>query len=120
METHVAQALAAPPTSLEVVELEFALDLADMSAGFDEAARAAADATGGALLFTMPAVGLPDCSRVAAVSLVGAGERELVLVILGEDGKTTRIEKAEYNASPLAGLAASFARVMERMPAVAA
>ena len=120
METHLATTPANGGSSLEIVELEFALDLVDISAGFDEAARIAADATGGALLFTMPAVGLPDCSRVAAISLTGAGDRELVLVILGEDGKTTRIETAADNASPFAGLATSFTRVMERMPAIAA
>ncbi len=120
METQLAHTPANEGSSLEIVELEFALDLADLSAGFDEAVRTAADVTGGALLFIMPAVGLPNCSRIAAISLTGAGERELVLVILGEDGKTTRIEKAADNASPFAGLAASFARVMERMPAIAA
>lgn len=120
METHLANRPAEGGSSLEFVELEVALELADVAAGFDQAAKAAAEATGGALLFTMPTVGLPDCSRIAAVSLTGASERELVLVVLGGDGKTTRIEKAADNANPFAGLATSWARVMERMPAIAA
>jgi hypothetical protein len=125
METQLAPVPAAGTdadsgSSLEIVELEFALDLADVAAGFDAAARTAADATGGALLFTMPTVGLPDCSRIAAISLTGGAERELVLVVLGGDGKTTRVEKAADNVNPFAELATSWARVMERMPAVAA
>lgn len=125
METQLAPVPASSTNadsgnSLEIVELEFALDLADVAAGFDAAARTAADATGGALLFTMPTAGLPDCSRIAAISLTGGAERELVLVVLGGDGKTTRIEKAADNGNPLAELVTSWARVMERMPAVAA
>lgn len=125
METQLAPVPAASTdadsgSSLEIVELEFALDLADVAAGFDEAARAAASATGGALLFIMPTAGLPDCSRIAAISLTGGRERELVLVVLGGDGKTTRIEKAADNVNPFAELAKSWASVMERMPAIAA
>ena len=120
MQTQLAKVPVAIAHSLELVELEFALDMADISAGFDEAAKAAADATGGSLLFTMPTVAIPGCSRVAAICLCERSDRELVLVILGEDGKTTRVETVAESANPLAGLATSWARVMERMPAIAA
>jgi hypothetical protein len=120
METHVADAPAAVTHSLEVVELEFALDLADISAGFDEAAKAAADAAGASLLFTMPTVAIPDCSRVAAISLGETAERELVLVILGEDGTSTRVETVAESRNPIARLARSWSSVMQRMPAIAA
>lgn len=120
METQQARLPAAQVHSLEVVELEFALDLADVSSGFDACAKAAADATGGALLFTMPTVSLPDCRRVAAISLGHSAERELVLVILGEDGKTARVETVAESANPIARLARSWSTVMERMPAIAA
>ncbi|MCO5160004.1 MAG: hypothetical protein M9939_02625 [Mesorhizobium sp.] len=120
METHVAQAPVPVTPSLEMVELEFALDLEDVNAGFDEAAGAAAKAAGGALLFTMPTAAIADCSRVAVISLGEAAERELVLVILGEDGISTRIETVAESTNPIAALARSWSQVMERMPAIAA
>lgn len=120
MQTQPARVPVANLHSLEVAEFEFALDLADIGAGFDQAAKAAADATGGALLFTMPTAAIPGCSRVAAVCVGRDGERELVLVILGEDGKSTRVETAAESANPIARLARSWSSVMERMPAVAA
>jgi len=120
MQTQPANVPSTFVHSLEVVELEFALDLADISAGFDEAAKAAADATGGALLFVMPTVAIPDCSRVAAICLGRDAERELVLVILGEDGRTARVETVAESRNPVARLARSWSQVMERMPAVAA
>ncbi len=120
MQTQPATVPAKTMHSLEVAEFEFALDLADVGAGFDQAARAAADATGGALLFTMPTVAIPGCSRVAAVCVGQGGDRELVLVILDEDGRSTRVETAAESANPIARLARSWSSVMERMPAVAA
>lgn len=120
METHVAQAPVPVTHSLEMVELEFALDLEDVKTGFDEAAGAAAKATGGALLFTMPTAAIADCSRVAVISLGERNERELVLVILGEDGISTRIETVAESSNPIAALARSWSSVMERMPAIAA
>ncbi|SMH41529.1 hypothetical protein [Mesorhizobium australicum] len=120
METHAANAPAPVRPSLEVVELEFALDLEDVKAGFDEAAAAAARATGGALLFTMPTAAIADCSRVAVISLGERGDHELVLAILGEDGISTRIETAAESSNPIARLARSWSQVMARMPAIAA
>jgi len=121
MDTHAPEAAATGADNLETVELELVLGLTDFTiANFDDQIKSVAGQAGSELLFAMPASFIPDCSRVAAVS-TGAGEkRQIVLVILDADGKTVRTEKSQNSSNPFAGLAASYAYVMERMPAVAA
>ena len=104
---------------LELAELELALSLADIPAtGFEGALRTALGSTGGTLLFIMP--GAAGETAVAAISHGAETERETVLALLAADGETVRFETAAESKHPVAGLAASWTRVMERMPAIAA
>lgn len=94
-----------------------AMERADIPAsGFENALRSALAASDGTLLFVMP--GATDEASVAAVSL--GAEHETLLAVLDKDGGSVRFEKAGDSSHPVAGLAASWTRVMERMPAIAA
>lgn len=114
-----AEAPLSPPSVVaDLSEIELVLALADLAAdGFDAAVKSALDSAGGTLLFTMPA---PDQSRVAAASIGAEGARRIVLFVLDADGKEVHVENSEGSAHPIAGLAASYAGVMDHLPAIAA
>ena len=57
---------------------------------------------------------------VAAVSVEIGETRDTLLAILENDDGVVRLENAHGSSHPVAGLALSWTRVMERMPAIAA
>lgn len=117
MDAHDSAPAEAATSSSDISDLELALNLADLPAGgFDASVTAALASAGATLLFLMPA---PDGSRVAAASIGEGAARQVLLVVLASDGAVS-VETPEASASPIAGLAASYARVMDHMPAIAA
>ncbi|MCV0408175.1 MAG: hypothetical protein K5872_18290 [Rhizobiaceae bacterium] len=105
---------AAP--SLEAVELELALQLEDVvEDGFETALEGALRRVGGQLFFHLRVDTMPNCQRVAAASVGAGDERQLVLVILPDDGGPIRVEAATEEAGPLAGFARSYAGLFERL-----
>ena len=121
MEAEVAAAIAATQehaaTSPELSPLS--IDPADVaSAGFEPTLRAALASAGGTLLFIMP--GRAGEKSVAAVSVEIGETRDTLLAILENDDGVVRLESANGSSQPVAGLALSWTRVMERMPAIAA
>lgn len=119
VEAKANSATGSATTGETLADLERALERADISAsGFESALRAALAPTGGTLLFIMP--GAANEMSVAAISLASGDAHETLLAILDRDGGTVRFERAAESSHPVAGLAASWTRVMERMPAIAA
>jgi hypothetical protein len=94
--------------SLEAVELELALQLAD-AAQFD---RVLADA-GATLLFAVRGADAADAPSVSAV-VVGEGENRQFLIVTRPPDGDLSVEDARTSRNPLARLAPSFAAVMER------
>lgn len=79
--------------SLEVVQLELLLDLADLIAqGFEAALLSVLDDVDGQILFNHRLDGDPQYQRVAAV-MVGA-DADVALVFLDRAGTTTHVEGA--------------------------
>ncbi|MDV6226930.1 hypothetical protein R2G56_11590 [Nitratireductor aquimarinus] len=79
--------------SLEVVQLELLLDLADLIAqGFEAALLSVLDDVDGQILFNHRLDGDPQYQRVAAV-MVGA-DADVALVFLDRSGTTTHVEGA--------------------------
>ena len=122
MEAEVAAAIAATQehaaTSPELSP-PLSIDPADVaSTGFEPTLRAALEKAGGALLFIMP--GRAGEKSVAAVSIEKGENRDTLLAILQSDDGVVRLESANGSSHPVAGLALSWTRVMERMPAIAA
>lgn len=110
----------AVPRATHSADLELALFAQSIAeATFEDAVRKAVALVGGAVLFILPATAIDDCSRVAAVSLGGPDERQILLVMLGEDGLTTRIENAADTSSTIADMASSYAGLMERIQPLA-
>lgn len=102
------------PAFVDIVEFELAIGFLDFSAGdFETVLRPALAARGAALLFVLPCPVMQNASRLAAVSLGPA--RQIVLVVLDATGTAARVEQPATE-NPFAGLAASFTRVMERLP----
>lgn len=109
--------------ALETIELELALQVQDVpGVGFDAAVDAALTSLGGQLLFRLPAAPEEDVREVAAVSMPtgDAGGRKLLLVTLGQDGETMRIEDAAAGHNPVADLACSMAGVLDTFAVSAA
>ena len=119
VEANANSATDSVTTGETFANLERALERTDIPAsGFESALRAALALTGGTLLFVMP--GAANEMSVAAISIASGEAHHALLAILDRDGRTVRFEKAAQSDHPVAGLAASWTRVMERMPAVAA
>ena len=119
VEPDANSATGSTSTGDTFADLERALAKADISAsGFEGALRSVLAPIGGTLLFVMP--GAADETSVAAINLASGEAHETLLAILDRDGRTVRFEKAAQSGHPVAGLAASWTRVMERMPAIAA
>jgi hypothetical protein len=109
---------ATAPVSLETAELELALQMQDVvGQGFDSAVRHALDTLGGSMLFDMPGSPLPGYQRVAVASTGIGDERRVFLIHLGEDGSSINVEDAENDTTSLAGFAASYLNLMDRLAA---
>ncbi|PSM18316.1 hypothetical protein [Nitratireductor sp. StC3] len=103
-----------PEMPLEAVEFELALNSQDIAeSGFETALRRAAERADGSVLFHMPALAQRDCQRVAAVSLGAGHDTHTVLVLLGRDGGSVRIENARDSDNPFAGIALSYRGLLD-------
>jgi hypothetical protein len=106
---------------LEAVEFELALNAQDIVAkGFEAAVRRAAEMADGHFLFHMPAHAVPDCQRVAAVSLASPDAPFTLLVLLGADGRSVRLEDAQASDNPLAGMAVSYGGLLAHLKSLPA
>ena len=106
------------PAAFEFAELELSLALADTTReDFATTVRAALASAEGLLLFIMPA---PDGAMVAASRIGSAGAQRIVLLVLDSQDGQISIEPGETSSHPLAGLAMSYAGVMDHLPAIAA
>ena len=81
--------------------------------------RGALDAVGGTLLFKMT-VEAEGAAHHAAAAAVGTGEtRQFLLLTLPVNGGRLRVETTARSASPLAGIAASYAGLLDVFKAAA-
>ena len=106
--------LAAPETKL------LAPPRRDISeTDFEEVVRGALEAVGGTLLFKMR-IDAEGQAHHAAAAAVGVGDgRQFLLLTLPTDGGQLKVETAARSASPLAGIAASYAGLMDVFKAAA-
>lgn len=105
------------PLSLDLVELDLALDLSDIAdRGFADAVADAAKVVGGEFLFDLPASGLVEESqRIAVVCLSRENGGRFGLVLLSAGGD--RVETAEANEATagLVQFARAFVAVLEKL-----
>ena len=88
-------------------------------ADFGEVVRGALEAVGGALLFKVR-VGTGDAAMHAAAAVVGSGDaRQFLLLSLPIHGGQLKVETAQRSSNPLAGIAASYAGLMDAFHAAA-
>lgn len=107
-----ADGLSSPPP-LELVEFELALSHQDcLALGFQGAVRWALSRTGGQLLFQMRLDGMEDCDWLAAVSLDGADEPVLALVMQREAAGSLHVESVRDSELPIAGIVSSYAGLL--------
>ncbi len=116
MNGAATRALLAKAPPLEMIELEMALSVQNvLESGFDNAVRKAAQTIGGVLLFDMPMVPGSEWQRVAAVSAGVEDQAQVLLVMLGTDGLTMRVEDAGYSSNPFAGFARTHVEMLMHM-----
>lgn len=102
-----ARGAATRDCSLDLLELEMALDSAQPAAnGFIECVRQVVASLGGAFLFDLPGSGLVDgAQKIAAVQIpAGVGGR-IVFVLLNDDGTGVSVTPAEEAAADLSRFA---------------
>lgn len=98
--------------SLEMMEFEFSLAARSIrNDGFENCVAAAANETGAKVLFQMPACFMEDCQRVAAVLCGRGAEKKVLLVLLGADGCSIRVEDGD-TGNPIFRLANSYANLL--------
>jgi hypothetical protein len=86
---------------------------------FGEVVRGALEAVGGALLFKVR-VGAGETDMHVAAAAVGAPEaRQFLLLSLPIHGGQLKVETAQRSTNPLAGIAASWAGLMDAFQAAA-
>lgn len=106
------------PVSLEAAELELVLQMQNIvEKGFVGALRGALAELGGTLLFDLPESHLEGFQRVAAVTTGSGEDRKIFLVHLDHNGSGTRVEEAISDTTTIAGFAASYADLMDRLAA---
>ena len=105
------------PLALDLVELELALDLSDISnRGFCEAVRDAAEKIDGEFLFDLPASGLvEDAQRIALVCLSRDNGGRFGLVLLSAHGDRVRTAEADEATQGLVRFAKAFVSVLEKL-----
>lgn len=127
VEAHAAPGALAPPPvvdknelSLPVTLLELELSLTAFDGdeeSFGRTVRVAAQASGGGLLFELPASGLlPDCHKIAVLHIPRESEqgKRIVLAVLDTD-KTIRLEEPTEATAGLVRLAEAFVDVLKRI-----
>ena len=107
----------APPLALDLVELDLALDLSDISdRGFSDAVGDAARTVGGEFLFDLPASGLvEDAQRIAIVCLTRDNGGRFGLVLLSANGDRVRTVEADDTTKGLVQFAKAFVAVLEKL-----
>jgi hypothetical protein len=105
------------PPALDLVELDLALDLSDISdRGFCDAVGDAARTIGGEFLFDVPASGLvEDAQRIAIVCLSRDNGGRFGLVLLSADGDRVRTAEADEATRGLVQFAKAFVAVLEKL-----
>jgi hypothetical protein len=113
---HAADGAAIP---MALLELELSLDrFSGNKDDFASFIRTVADDIGGEFLFALPASGLiEDCLTIAALR---HGETEdkapmILVVCLGQDGSTIRVEQPSEHTAGLRSFAEAFVGVLERI-----
>jgi len=103
--------------ALDLVELDLALDLSDITdRGFSDAVRDAAKKIGGEFLFDLPASGLiDDAQRIALVCLSRNNGGRYGLVLLSADGDRVRTMEADEATDGLVQFAKAFVSVLEKL-----
>lgn len=114
MNALIADAAEAGVFSLEMVELELALNHQDfVDLGFEGTVRRAVETIGGRMLFHMRMDGMSDCDWVAAVELGEDEEKSHVLVVQPAEGGPLRVEDAAASTIPVARIAAPYASLIK-------
>lgn len=109
LEEKLAESLAElVPDARTVSEAEFA-----------EVVDGALEAVGGRLLFKMRLDGEGNGEHVAAAAVEAGGDRQFLLLTLPASGGTLKVEAASKSGNPLAGIAASYAGLMDAFQAAA-
>jgi len=105
------------PMALDLVELELALDISDLTdRGFCDAVRDAAAKINGEFLFDLPASGLvDDAQRIALVCLSRDNGGRFGLVLLSADGDRFRTAEADEATQGLVRFARAFVSVLEKL-----
>lgn len=105
------------PLALDLVELELALDLSDISdRGFCDAVRDAAEKIDAEFLFDLPASGLvEDAQRIALVCLSRDNGGRFGLVLLSAHGDRVRTAEACEATQGLVRFAKAFVSVLEKL-----
>ena len=86
---------------------------------FEAVVRGALEAVGGSLLFKVR-LGTGDEGHHVAAAVVGVGEaRQFLLLTLPASGGPLKVETAARSGNPLAGIAASYAGLMDVFQAAA-
>jgi hypothetical protein len=108
---------AQSPMPLELMELEFALDLNDIAErGFSDAVRAAAKTIDAEFLFDLPASGLVDnAQRIAIVCLSRNDGGRFGLVLLAPDGDRASTLEPGPETADLVQFARAFVAVLEKL-----
>ena len=106
LEPGETESAASPGT--EVTDEEFA-----------KVVRGALEAVGGTLLFKVRIGTGQTAHNVAAASVGGGDGRQFLLLSLPATGGQLKVEMAVRSASPLAGIAASYAGLMDALQAAA-
>lgn len=86
---------------------------------FLKAANEALDAAGGRLLFSMRALNDETEEHVAAGCVGDEAERQFLLISQPVSGGALKVESASKSGNPLAGIAASYACLMDALNAAA-
>lgn len=109
LEEELAESLAElVPEARTVSEEEFA-----------EVVDGALEAVGGKLLFKMRLDTDGEGEHVAAASVDAGGNRQFLLLTLPANGGALKVESASRSGNPLAGIAASYAGLMDVFQAAA-
>lgn len=105
------------PLSLDLVELDLALDLSDIAdRGFADAVADAAKVIGGEFLFDLPASGLvEEAQRIAVVCLSRDNGGRFGLVLLSASGDRVETAEADEATAGLVQFAKAFVAVLEKL-----
>jgi hypothetical protein len=105
------------PLALDLVELDLALDLSDITdRGFCGAVRDAAQKIDAEFLFDLPASGLiDDAQRIAVVCLSRHNEGRFCLVLLSANGDRVQTVEADEATGGLVQFARAFVSVLEKL-----